>query len=320
MKYTSQPDGISCGPTCLKMIHDHLKGGDIDIEDLKLICGTDDIKGTTLEDMITGLNAIGIPYEAPSLETDGKAMAYLIKAINKGNPVILRTLTKGAKHWIIVTGIKGSAYHPQFEVKDPWLGEITYNTKQILAIWRPRNYHCLQILVDKLPSKVVSEFLKEVGQEIKIRKVKARDQSQIFELMRGAFGHVMSPEAIRPYTKGVTNWQKSIVVTRGSEVLGFYLLGDDQLNSVLGTRDIKIYFDPKEYANKKGVEGVALVVKPSARELGLGSKLKDFTRTLGYDYIWGMQFKKLHNLDHWLKRRKLAAETKNMNVTVEDFK
>ena len=65
---------------------------------------------------------------------------------------------------------------------------------------------------------------------------------------------------------------------------------------------------------------MALVVKDSERGGGLGSKLKDYTRTLGVDYVWGIQYKDLGNLEQWLKRRKLAAENDEVNITVEDFR
>ena len=68
-----------------------------------------------------------------------------------------------------------------------------------------------------------------------------------------------------------------------------------------------------------GVEGVALVIKPTYRGLGLASRLKDYTRTLGADYIWGIQYRTLDNLQYWLRRRKLVAQGLDQNITVEDF-
>jgi hypothetical protein len=65
---------------------------------------------------------------------------------------------------------------------------------------------------------------------------------------------------------------------------------------------------------------VALVVKDMERGSGIGSKLKDYTRTLGVDYVWGIQYKDLGNLQQWLRRRKLAAESDGLNITVEDLK
>ena len=142
IKHIYQPDDISCGPTCLKMIDDHINKGIITIEDLKKIIGTNDIKGTTLDDMIVGLEHLNIDYEVPDLTDVSEAIKYLNNSLNNGEPIILRTLTRGIKHWVIVSGFDGEKY----DVKDPWLGEITYNEKQIIGIWKPRDFDCLKII------------------------------------------------------------------------------------------------------------------------------------------------------------------------------
>ena len=102
---------------------------------------------------------------------------------------------------------------------------------------------------------------------------------------------------------------------------GDYLLGDRQLRDGIIDMECEdnVYVDLDKYDLKNGVEGVALVVDNNYRDLGLGSKLKDYTTTLGVDYIWGVQYKKLGNLTQWLRRRKLAAENDAFNITVQDL-
>jgi hypothetical protein len=139
------------------------------------------------------------------------------------------------------------------------------------------------------------------------------------DLVVKAFSHLMPEEHIPTYIDQSSNFNKSIVVDRNNEIIGVYLLGDRQLPDVLSKND-KVYVDLDEYSRKNGVEGVALVVKDSEKGTGLGSKLKDYTKNLGVDYIWGMQYKDLGNLDHWLRRRILAAENQYLNFTVEDLK
>ena len=323
IKHIYQPDDISCGPTCLKMIFDHLNTGVITIEDIKKICGTNDIKGTTLEDMIVGLNHLGIKHEIPVLNNEKEAIAYLNKALSNNNPVILRTLTKEIKHWVIATEFDGGYY----EIKDPWLGEIKYNEQQLIKIWKPRDFHCLKILKQSKIMENLRGLIRKILKEnsdnknFVVRKFKAEDKEQVLTLAIKAFSHLMSENEIPDYIDSVTNYEKSIVADKNGEIVGFYLLGDRQLNNGIEDEEAKsIYVDLDVYNKKTGLEGVALVVKDSERGGGLGSKLKDYTRTLGVDYVWGIQYKDLGNLEQWLKRRKLAAENDEVNITVEDFR
>jgi len=330
IKHLYQPDSISCGPTCLKMIHKHINNGDISIEDIKIIVGTNNIKGTTLEDMIVGLNHLNIRYEVPILNNEKEAISYLNRALNDDSPVILRTLTKGIKHWVIATEFDGEYY----EVKDPWLGEIKYNKKQLIKIWEPRGFDSLKILKEhKIMENEIRKWINQVKYFDKIlkeesnnednfvvRKYKEKDRDQVMVLMTKAFSHLLPEDEIEEYTDDVTDYSKSIVVDRDGEIIGFYLLGNRQLRKGISDEDAdKVYADLDEYDKKTGLEGVALVVKETERGIGLGSKLKDYTRTLGADYVWGVQYKDLGNLQQWLRRRKLAAENDEVNITVEDL-
>lgn len=109
-----------------------------------------------------------------------------------------------------------------------------------------------------------------------------------------------------------TNWNISaMLVDDNDKLLGLYLLGEQQVDSIINTNDYKKF---------KGVEGVLLVVDSTIRGQGWGNKLKDYPKTLGFDYIWGQQLKTLNNLQDWLKRRELVGETKNVNITLERFK
>ena len=321
IKHIYQPDGISCGPTCLKMIDDHINNGIITIEDLKKIVGTNDIKGTTLDDMVVGLKHLNISYDIPNLGDEHEAIEYLNNSLNNDEPIILRTLTKGIKHWVIVSGFDGQKYG----VKDPWLGEITYNKKQIIKIWESRGFDCLKI-INKLKMEtnlrsLIKKILKEHTDDIKVRRFSKHDKLGVIRLMIESFSHLMDESKIEDYTDSVTNYTKSIVVEKDGEIIGAYLLGDRQLRDGIIDMECEdnVYVDLDKYDLKNGVEGVALVVDNNYRDLGLGSKLKDYTTTLGVDYIWGVQYKKLGNLTQWLRRRKLAAENDAFNITVQDL-
>ena len=307
IEHLYQPDGISCGPTCLKMILNHIQTNDVTIEDIKKIVGTNNIKGTTLDDMIVGLENLNIKYEYPKLENKETAIKYLNNSIKNNNPIILRTLTQGIKHWVIVDDFDGEYY----SVEDPWLGEIQYNEEEIIVIWEPRDFDCLKILKTKLTNNA-GEFI--------VRLYDEKDKEQIMSTMVKSFSHLMSEDSLIKYTEEVTNFSKSIVVELDGEIVGFYLLGDRQIEKGINDNKCdKIYIDLDEYNKKTGLEGVALVVKDEYRGSGIGSKLKDYVKNLNIDYVWGLQYKSLNNLDMWLKRRKLAAENDELYVTVQEL-
>lgn len=109
-----------------------------------------------------------------------------------------------------------------------------------------------------------------------------------------------------------TNWEKSaMLVDDNDRIFGLYLIGDRQLNDLIPNNT--------NYKNKVGVQGVLLAVDNSLRGQGWGNKLKDYPKTLGFDYIWGEQLKTLNNLKDWLKRRKLVAQTEYCYITLEEF-
>ena len=108
-----------------------------------------------------------------------------------------------------------------------------------------------------------------------------------------------------------SNWDISaMLVDENNNIKGVYLLGDSQLSSLV---------EDEKYVNLKGVEGVVLAVSEEVRGQGWGNKLKDFPKTLDIDYIWGQQLKSLNNLEDWLKRRELIAETQSVYITSEIF-
>lgn len=166
----------------------------------------------------------------------------------------------------------------------------------------------------------VRKVLRESFEDTNLRKFKSEDREQVMNLMIKAFSHLMPESQIPAYTDHYTNYSKSIVAEQDGEIIGFYLLGDRQLrDGVESYLDSDVYVNLDEYDQKNGVEGVVLVVADEYRGTGVGSKLKDYSKTVGADYIWGLQYKDLGNLEQWLRRRVLAAETPGINITLEDF-
>ena len=105
----------------------------------------------------------------------------------------------------------------------------------------------------------------------------------------------------------------SVVIDVDGKVGGFYFLRES---------NIPAGGDPKAYEilkDLRGVEGVALGIFEEYKGLGFGKKLINYPSTMGYDYIWGYQLKSLGNIDDWLKRRKIYADTEGLYVTYQIF-
>jgi hypothetical protein len=114
--------------------------------------------------------------------------------------------------------------------------------------------------------------------------------------------------------------QISIGIFDRNNLVGAYFLTPSNVLDVIQKNDMTALEDLSKYANKKGIEGIALVVNDSYKDLGLGTQLKNYSKTLGADYIFGLQYKTLGNLQHWLNRRRLVAENKGLYLTLEDLK
>ena len=292
IKHYTQPTGNTCGPACLMMIYEFFKTSTnhYSILEIAEFCGTDWTVGTPPEKMIKGMDKLGIRYihhlKLDSPYDDLKVM------IEKGNIPILRTMTQNVPHWIIVSGYKDG----KFEIHDPWLGEIEYSETGLDEVWNPRNYECFEIPDNDLEIKqgITEEEFKDI----------ITWAYPYFSKVSSAFGFI-------DICKTYSNLSISLkLVDRDDKIRGVYLLNKTKIPK-------KFYNDD---TNEKGLEGIMLVVDESLRGMGWGNKLKDYTRTLGYDYIWGYQHKNLNNLDDWLKRRILLGEENGSYVTIETFK
>lgn len=152
MKLINQPTGNSCGPTCLMMIlESHGVGSKIPIpsriDEICEMCGTDWIVGTPPDRLKNGMEALELNY-IEYISTP-RPFELLDIVLSEGSPCILRTITKGVPHWIIVQSKTPMLYN----VLDPWLGEIQYYKPELDAIWKPRNYHFFE-----MPKPTITEF------------------------------------------------------------------------------------------------------------------------------------------------------------------
>jgi len=69
-------------------------------------------------------------------------------AIDSGNIPILRTITKGVPHWIIVPSymVDVNNRFVLYRVLDPWQGEIQYSERQLSEVWKQRQYQFFEII------------------------------------------------------------------------------------------------------------------------------------------------------------------------------
>lgn len=111
------------------------------------------------------------------------------------------------------------------------------------------------------------------------------------------------------------DWNMSLKATVGGKIVGIYLLKDKNLEEGM----FEFREDISGYADKKGLEGISLVVLPEYRGLGVGNKLKRAALSLGHDYMWGMQLHKLKNLEHWKKTRRHIGDAPGVYVTLQDI-
>jgi GNAT superfamily N-acetyltransferase len=110
---------------------------------------------------------------------------------------------------------------------------------------------------------------------------------------------------------GSVNFDISLILKHKDEIVGTYMLG---------THPMHLLGNMKHYLRLRGIEGVALAVKPEFRGSGYGNMLKDYSiQNTKADYIWGMQLRDLKNINDWAKRRRIVFSSSSMFITLQDL-
>lgn len=305
VKHIKQPNGISCGPTCIKMVGDFFKGEVPSIEDICKECGTDSITGTPPERMRKGLDSLGIQYIEHISEEN--PFQSLKDAIDRGSVALLRTLTHGVPHWIVVHSYEDKV----FNVNDPWLGQITYNTIQLHTIWKERDHFFFEVIKENDIMDLNEEL---ENNDVVIRPYTKDDFDAVYNMLEDVYSKLSGMKASSIW--GVINAEcggqfgLSVVAEVNGQVAGFYFLSQRDLPPREG-HDIT--------ADMVGIQGVALGIASKYKDLGIGKKLIVYPESIGADYVWGFQLKQLDNINDWLKRRKIYSETGHMYVTYQIF-
>ena len=135
--HSYQTDAYDCGPACIKMVADFLGKKYKNYNELIKLCAAAPNVGTVDTGIKTALDCLGVSnMRNPYLGNEQKSINLLDTTLKNNNLFIMRTLTRGIKHWIVVYKKINGLY----KIADPWLGKISYTLDEILSIWTPRNF------------------------------------------------------------------------------------------------------------------------------------------------------------------------------------
>ena len=156
---------------------------------------------------------------------------------------------------------------------------------------------------------------------IQISYINAKEKEICLKIFEQAFPQYNRNDYIK-YFEDTVNWEKSLKAVSEGQMVGIYLLGERPLEDAIKEENAVPKEDLSDYKNKKGLEGVALAVLPEYQKTGIGKKLKNAVENLPYDYLYGLQYKKLGNLEHWIKSRRVVAESDGpeaVYITLKDL-
>jgi GNAT superfamily N-acetyltransferase len=278
------------------------------IEELINLCQTDWVYGTPPEKMETAFNALNVCYNIRA------GFRSLKDSIEMKNPCIVRTITDEIPHWIVVY-----RYYKKDDfwfVNDPTSGKIEYTTDELDRIWKPRDYFCFEIENYKW-----NEIDKS---DINIEPFDVEKFELVLELAAKIFRKHMPVKELKQFLISQTDLKLSQLAYFKNEIIGFYLIGDNQVPDNLS--DDQLLIPKNEYdriLEMNGIEGIALAVLPDFRGIGVAKLLigesYNVARRLGKNYIWGQQYKTLNNLDEWKNRRIHFATDDEVYFTIKIF-
>jgi GNAT superfamily N-acetyltransferase len=306
--WRSQPDGISCGPTCIAMVRDGLaaRAGlppGPGTEAVAAMCGTNTRTGTTHEGVAVALAGLGLAGR----RVTGRAgfREAFRDAMQAGNPVLLRTLTHGYKHWVLATHARPDG---RIRILDPGLGDATRSESEIEALVAPRAHEIWPVEATSIPFHLSLGPLVPPGSSRGAREAAIREA---VALARDDFAPLLDGGDLRAYLDDHADWALSRALRVDGRLVGAYLLKERPVTAEAPEAR------GSDVDRPGAVEGVGLVVAPEGRGRGWGRLLRDQPRALGYGVVWGLQDKRLGNLDRWLARRTLVHDIGHSWVTAE---
>jgi len=160
------------------------------------------------------------------------------------------------------------------------------------------------------------KIIRESIDSFSIQNIEQEDILKILDICVEAFEHLETADEIKTYLNIVTDWDISKKAVLNNEIIGCYLFNEIPVVS-FSKYQIE---DLSKYKDKKGLQGVALVIKPEYRGLSYGRQLREIPLKMGYDYVWGQHLKGLDNIDSWMRfGRRVVADNGGIIVTLMDL-
>lgn len=160
--------------------------------------------------------------------------------------------------------------------------------------------------------------------------IEEEDIPGVVDVLYAAFGHIDDKVTIATKLRPRMCNGLSLKLTLGDQIIGCYLLHTKSINQFIKEiregliKDFKAeetQIRLEEKVNDKGLQGIALSVLPQWRGQGYGELLRDwYSRDLRFDYVWGVQDKKLGNITHWQKTRSIFAESPTHFATIKKLR
>lgn len=157
----------------------------------------------------------------------------------------------------------------------------------------------------------------------KIEKITEKDTEDILNIFDCLFLKKIEDckecEIVHNIYRGVISWtgfcEYDIKIMCENKIVGFYLFDKNGLENEIKTNEFK------KYKNEKGLNGWIMGVIPEFQGKGIGKMLVDYSKKInGFDYIWGGNFKKLNNIDFWIKQgREIVYEDELNYYTIYKF-
>lgn len=158
---------------------------------------------------------------------------------------------------------------------------------------------------------------------VTIGRILSSDSNAVYQVFEQCFPEYSPLDGeLLKFINDTVNWNISIKAEQDGKIIGFYLLGERKISAAIAEEKAVVHEDLSRYDLMRGIEGVALGVIPGCRKTGVTEKLKQHLKAIpDVDYIYGMQYKSLGNLDYWLRSRRLVAESftaEPVYFTIED--
>lgn len=139
-----QTTAYDCGPSCIQIVHTFINKSSIpDHSALMEAMGCNPVTGTIGSGMIKGLDFTNIQYQRNPQRERSASYEFLNSSLRSGSPLIMRTLTHGAKHWTVVYGKNANG---EYLLADPWLGLHTVSLEELGCRWEPRAFDGFSIV------------------------------------------------------------------------------------------------------------------------------------------------------------------------------